>query len=153
MKLLVMSDSHGRDDKMEKIIALHPDADLIVFLGDGLREAERVLEDHRGISSFTVAGNCDWSFHDHVPLATLDLDGKKIVCCHGHSFGVKSGVGTLWEYAASKGASLALFGHTHEQYEENRDGIVLFNPGAVCDGCFGVIYLEKGAVLCSHGNI
>ncbi len=153
MKILVMSDSHGRDDKMEKIISLHTDADLMIFLGDGLREAERVFEDHRAIQSFTVCGNCDWSFRDHVPMATLDLDGVRITCCHGHTYGVKSGIGAYAEYARTVNSAVALFGHTHEQFERNVDGVILFNPGAVCDGCFGIIHIEKGAVLCSHGNI
>lgn len=152
MKILVMSDSHGRDDKMEKIISLHPRCDLYVFLGDGIRDAERVFE-KLSLPSFIAAGNCDWSSHGHVAEATLDLDGVKAVCCHGHTFGVKSGLGAYAEHAKQKGASLALFGHTHKQLEINLDGVVMFNPGAVCDGCFGLIYIEKGAVLCSHGNL
>ena len=153
MKLLVMSDSHGRDDKLEKIIDTHSDADMLVFLGDGLRDAEEVFEKHCKIPCVMVKGNCDWSFDNRAPAEIITKGGIKIVCCHGHTFGVKSGRGALAEYAASIGASLALYGHTHTASEEHYDGVTVFNPGAVCEGSFGIVYIENGGILCSNGNI
>ena len=43
MKLLVLSDSHGRVGMLEKAYETHPDTDMIVFLGDGLRDISRAF--------------------------------------------------------------------------------------------------------------
>lgn len=153
MTLLVISDSHGRDDYLERIVESHLNSDMFIFLGDGIRDAERVFGKYSHVPSFTVAGNCDWFANNSIPLSTLDLDGVKVTVCHGHNFGVKSGLGSYAQYARSKEASLALFGHTHTECEINYDGVIMFNPGAVCEGSYGIVHIEKGAVLCSHGRL
>ena len=38
MKILVFSDSHGRDQYMLKALKTHPDAEAAIFLGDGLAD-------------------------------------------------------------------------------------------------------------------
>lgn len=153
MKILVMSDSHGAYTKLEKITERHCDADLFVFLGDGIRDAERVFAKYPDKPHYIAPGNCDFFQGGYLPVSTLDLDGTRIVCCHGHTFGVKSGISSYLEYAKEKEASAALFGHTHRQFEMNCDGVLMFCPGAVCDGAYGLVYTERGAVLCSHGNL
>jgi predicted phosphodiesterase len=42
MKCLVFSDSHGSSYGMLKALALHPDAEVVFFLGDGLSDADSV---------------------------------------------------------------------------------------------------------------
>ena len=44
MKLLVFSDSHGAAGRLFKAAEAHPDADMFIFLGDGLRDAEALFE-------------------------------------------------------------------------------------------------------------
>ena len=46
MKLLVVSDVHGDLDALERAVDAEADADAVIFLGDGLREAEN-LQDMR----------------------------------------------------------------------------------------------------------
>lgn len=46
MKLLVVSDVHGDLDALERAVDAEADADAVIFLGDGLREAED-LQDMR----------------------------------------------------------------------------------------------------------
>lgn len=153
MKILVTSDSHGRYDNLKKIVSMHRSADLFIFLGDGIRDAERAFAEYPNIPCYIAPGNCDFLQGGCLPVSTIDFNGIKITCCHGHTFGVKSGISAYSEYAKEKGAALALFGHTHRQFEMNCDGIVMFCPGAVCDGAYGLIYIERGAILCSHGNL
>lgn len=138
---------------MEKIVSQHKNSDLFVFLGDGLRDAERVFANYPDTPHYIVPGNCDFLKDGYLPVSTLDLEGTKIVCCHGHTFGVKSGISAYRDYAEKKGAAAALFGHTHRQFEMNCDGVIMFCPGAVRDGSFGLVYIEKGGILCSHGNL
>ena len=46
MKLLVVSDVHGDLDALERAVDAEADTDAVIFLGDGLREAEN-LQDMR----------------------------------------------------------------------------------------------------------
>ena len=38
MKIIVISDTHGNEKKLENIILKHQDADLFLHLGDGAKE-------------------------------------------------------------------------------------------------------------------
>lgn len=155
MKLVVFSDSHGSRSRLAAAKEMHPDADMFVFLGDGIRDAERVFD---GCPFFAaVCGNCDSSFLfcvlDVPEERMLDIDGCRILCMHGHKHGVKFSLEPLKQYAKGKNADLVLYGHTHIPLETRDGGTVLFNPGSVGQGSYGIVYIEKGEILCSHGEI
>ena len=44
-------------------------------------------------------------------------------------------------------ADICLFGHTHIPYFEIVDGLYVMNPGAVCSNSYGIIDIEKGAIM------
>lgn len=157
MKILVFSDSHGRSSRLEEAAALHPDADMMIFLGDGLRDVESLFEKIYSIPCVAVKGNCDnlstGLAGTYLDEQTLDVGGVRIFCCHGHKYNVKSSYMQLWYRAKEKEADLALFGHTHTPLEAEADGVRLFNPGSVAQGSYGIVYIENGNVLVSHGKI
>ena len=156
MKILVFSDSHGAAGRLLRAAEAHPDADMFIFLGDGLRDAEMLFEKYSEIPAVAVNGNCDMFSAvggNYLDEQTLDLSDIRIFCCHGHKYGVKSTLMRLWMRAREKEVSLALFGHTHEPFETVNEGVRLFNPGSVMQGSYGVIYVERGAVSASHGRI
>ena len=157
MKILVFSDSHGAVTKMLRAASAHPDADMLIFLGDGLRDAEQLFSRYSSIPHVAVCGNCDSFFvssgEGFLNEQTVDLGDIRIFCCHGHKYGVKSTELNLWFRAKEKEAALALFGHTHEPFERCFEGVRLFNPGSISLGSYGVIYIEKGAVVASHGRV
>ena len=39
MKLLIVSDVHGRHDRLRAVMDMHKNSDALIFLGDGLRDA------------------------------------------------------------------------------------------------------------------
>ena len=75
-------------------------------------------------------GNCDIPRLGDDEL-TLDVEGVKIYACHGDRLGVKRGAGELAAKAASIGADIALYGHTHKACEKVINGVTLFNPGTL----------------------
>lgn len=156
MKVLVFSDSHGQIRGMEQAIRTHErDTDAVLFLGDGVREAEILFQRFPQIMHCTVLGNNDIGCNG-VQECTLNLQGVRTLCVHGHKYGVKSGRGRLYQAAVEKGARLVLFGHTHEAEEFTIDGIRFFNPGSV--GCgikqtYGVLYIENENIVCGFGKI
>ncbi len=157
MKILVFSDSHGAYSNMERAIGAHPDAEMIFFLGDGLRDADRLFDEYKNIPHVAVKGNCDFSAsyggESYLDEQTVDLGGVRIFACHGHKYGVKSSELSLWLRAKEKEATLALFGHTHQPYERCYEGVRLFNPGSIGQGSYGVIYIENKGIVASHGRV
>jgi len=160
MKCLVFSDSHGNTRNMRAALSAHPDAEVVFFLGDGLPDAELVSEDSAVRAWLAVRGNCDFLkfFKGTAALCTdeITLLGHKIVFTHGNLFGAKSGEGDLISLGESRGASLVLFGHTHQSCErfvrEVENPFYLFNPGSIGAGRYGVIMLYESGILLSHGE-
>ncbi len=71
MKLLVVSDVHGDLDALERAVDAEADADAVIFLGDGLREAEDLQDMRPELKIYSVRGNCDYaSFAPPDGLAT-----------------------------------------------------------------------------------
>lgn len=172
MEILIFSDSHGRIEGMMRAIeAQIKRPDLILHLGDGVREVEYLRES--GIPVLAVRGNCDLfgASSEIGESFCFEELGHKIFMTHGHRFGVKSGVGGLVSHAAQIGADIVLFGHTHRPLEQRIDTgyeiggktisrpMYLFNPGSIGSGrtggdalSFGTLSLTKTHVLFSHGS-
>ena len=146
MKILVLSDSHGNSDNM--ICAVERTSpDLLVFLGDGLRDLRAVEERFPALRIESVPGNCDLFSHD-APERLLSEGGMTILACHGHAYGVKSGYLGIAAAARERGADVVLFGHTHRVCCEMHNGLTMLNPGSIGDYRFpsyGILVIEGGA--------
>lgn len=151
MRILVISDIHGRGRAVEEILYLHEKVQHIIFLGDGLNDLEDIEYIFDDKTFYKVAGNCDW-FSKEKTTGTIELNGKRIFYTHGHNFNVKFGLTDFRRAAKQQGADIALYGHTHVPYTEYDDGLYIMNPGAVTpsgDGkvCYGIIDIEPGGII------
>ena len=79
--------------------------------------------------TYVVAGNND--FFGGQSEFVLDVEGRRIFACHGHRYGVKSGTDRLVRAAKEKLCDVALFGHTHEAFAGEEEGVLLINPGCM----------------------
>ncbi|MFA5006414.1 MAG: metallophosphoesterase [Candidatus Izemoplasmatales bacterium] len=125
MKIVLFSDNHRDRQSVERIVSLHRDADRIVSLGDSeMREDEL-----SALGIYGVRGN--YPFEPDFPeeLTTV-FEGWKTFLCHGHRYGVKSGLYWLAERTRAEACDLVCFGHTHAPFLEDRDGVVFLNPGS-----------------------
>ena len=59
MRFLVVSDIHGRYERLAKLLDMQKGIDALIFLGDGLSDLDRADAYDRGISVICVKGNCD----------------------------------------------------------------------------------------------
>ena len=153
-RILVTSDSHGDYEYICDAIDNIIDIDLIVHLGDHAADIREVMKKYPDYEFRSVRGNCD-AWDVTVEEDIIEIDGFKIFICHGHRFGVKTGLDRLVSHALDIGADAALFGHTHQPFCERVDGVLLLNPG--CGerygkpGSIGIIEIEdneiKGCVL------
>ena len=148
MLLAVFSDSHGNVRRMADVVDAYK-PDCVLFLGDGVRDAERVRAQHPETRFIILRGNCD---HDlsYEGTALLKLDGVGIFAAHGHEHGVKWSLMRLQLAAQEAGAQVAAFGHTHQPYCERVGGLWMVNPGS-CHGqpCYALIEIEQGVPRCS----
>ena len=127
--VLVVSDSHGNVENMCRAVELVRPA-LLLHLGDGWRDAEALARRFPDVPLERVPGNCDFRADERAERV-MEIEGKRVLLCHGHTLGVKSGLGTLLRAALERGADAALFGHTHKPLVDIRQGVVLLNPGSI----------------------
>ncbi len=131
-RLVLISDSHGRQTDFETVCRLHPEATWFVFLGDGAGEFERIKAEHPEWPLVGVKGNCDYGSRLPADLI-LVVGNKRILCTHGNAYAVKSGTWMLEEEASKRGCSAVFYGHTHHADSSYEDGLLLVNPGALSD--------------------
>ncbi len=144
LRFLIFSDSHGLREPMRELYRRYPN-DGIIHLGDHLADAQWMLQRTDGHPVYRVKGNCDFGAEGAEDLL-LELGGVRVLMMHGHRFGVKSGYGGALAEAKRCGADVLLFGHTHIPFMEERDGILMMNPGSLRNPQreYGIIEIEEG---------
>lgn len=150
MDILVLADSHKNLENIKKIIN-EVEFDIVLYLGDYVEDILRFKNDLKD-KLFIVKGNCDGDINFDDDLL-LEVAGKKIFMTHGHNYGVKMGMGKLFDKATEVGADVLLFGHTHIPFQSQLDnGIVVLNPGSVGKGAlkyntFGMVVIDDEGVV------
>lgn len=149
MKIVVFSDSHGSISDMAEA-ALSEQPNLILFLGDCWADCGHLMSAVPDIPVEAVPGNCD--YQPAEPLERLiEAAGKRIFFCHGHTKGVKQGIGGLIAAGHRLGADIALYGHTHRPNLELDGKMWVMNPGAMSrygKQTYGVISIQNGEIRC-----
>lgn len=145
MKLLVLSDSHGNVRNMAEAVECTAPR-MILHLGDCWRDAEQLRDLYPDIPLVQVPGNCD--FRPQEPSEQLlCLENKRILLCHGHTYGVKQSLLSAGYAAEEQDLDLFLFGHTHKPLVDMRGKTLFLNPGSIGDWArpfYGVVTLENG---------
>lgn len=158
MRIVVISDSHGSSFSVEKIIVRNSSAEIFIHLGDGEREISSLKMKYPHLDIRHVAGNCD--INSSSPMVhVIDTKFARILCTHGHRYGVKSSLDTLRSIAIDNECSVALFGHTHERYNSYHENIYFMNPGSCSsprDGkgpSYGYIDLTNAGIVTNVVNL
>ena len=145
MKLLVRSDSHGNLSHMEEAV-LRVRPRMILHLGDCWRDGEKLRDLFPDIPFHQVPGNCDYR-PDEPAERLLFLEDKRVLMCHGHTYGVKQTLLNAGYAAEEQNLDLFLFGHTHKPLVDMRGKTLFLNPGSIGDHFrpfYGVVTLENG---------
>ncbi len=149
MKLLVISDTHGRIIEAENLINSLSGIDCVVHLGDYQRDGLK-LESKCGVPVIALKGNTDGSFSNEG-YRIVDTEYGKLYLSHGHMEAVKRGPENILYKAFSLGCKAALYGHTHVPEYRNLGEIYLLNPGSLAfprgnrPGSYAVIVTSKEA--------
>lgn len=130
MKILLLSDSHGHTDRMLSVLDRHRDIGYAVHLGDYGTDVDIINKTYPTMLTEAVQGNNDKSLV--YPLEkVLQLVGKRIFITHGHAYNVGRDLTPLIAKAHQEKAEIAIFGHTHVPFIEQRDDVLLINPGCL----------------------
>ena len=128
MKLLVISDSHGRTANFERILKAEEPFDYLLHCGD-LEGDEEVFR-RLSCPIAMVAGNMDF-FSELQRELVLPVSGHRILLVHGHRERVSESLLTLACKAAANDCDIVCFGHTHVPVCTVEKGITFLNPGSI----------------------
>lgn len=151
MRIVVISDSHGSGSIVDRIIRREKDAEAIVFLGDVVTDIEDFTYEYTDKKFYIVSGNCDrFSQFPYSMVATIG--SVKFFITHGHTLGVKGGIGALIQAARQQDCKIALYGHTHVSNIKYEDGLYIVNPGSCArsrdeGNSYAVIDIRENGIL------
>lgn len=126
---MIISDTHGRFEKVINQYNKIKDIEKIIHLGDYNKDAQKIqkLVD---VDVITVKGNLDGELNQKSNKI-IHIAGHSILLTHGHLEDVKSGLTKLYYKSLASSCDIALFGHTHIPTKVQSDEILLLNPGSL----------------------
>lgn len=127
-RVLIVSDSHGKNENIQKALEKAGKIDLMIHLGDVGREYLQV-ERMAGVPTYMVAGNNDYGgfLRD---MCVIYIGSHKVLLTHGHRQGVHFGVDRLRYLALENECDIAMYGHTHVPFLDEGD-VTILNPGSI----------------------
>ncbi len=151
-QILVISDVHGSAENLEHLLKKEKYSDII-FCGDGIKE---VMESSilSSAKRFFVRGNTDKYLYDNIEFnLTCGIYNRLFFITHGNEFGVKDGNERLLMFSKENYIDVAIFGHTHYPLYIEENGIILFNPGSLSSGSYGMIDCNKPEFVFYHKRL
>lgn len=164
MKLGFISDTHGGFENTIQALELLKNADKVCHLGDVLYHGPRndipetyqpkkLAEFLKGRTDIVyVRGNCDADVDEMVTGQDISNKSRVITFDH-HRFYLVHGYEETEEERIEKakeyGCRVVVFGHTHVKVLEEKEGIIVLNPGSTTipkDGSRSCAVYEKGRI-------
>lgn len=129
MKVLIVSDTHGKNHYLLKTLEKVRPIDLLIHLGD-FEGGEEYIQSIASCPTEFVSGNND--FFNGFPKDKLIRIGKyKVLLTHGHRYGVNYSTNTIRDMAVKNNADIVMFGHTHVPMIDLSGDIWVINPGSL----------------------
>jgi len=125
MKILVVSDTHGNDNKLYDLWETGMYSDVF-HCGDS-----EVLNGYY-FNPKIVKGN-SYLDGDYPLERIVNINGKKVLILHGHTYNIynRLGISKLQKYARNLSVNIVCYGHTHRSKVYESDGIIFLNPGSM----------------------
>lgn len=129
MKILIVSDTHHRNENYLRALEEAGKVDLVIHLGD-IEGSEYLIQEAAGCPVEMVCGNNDF-FSELPSEKTLQIGGYRVMITHGHRYYIGMGNEMLKEEAMARGADIVMYGHTHKPVIDTEDDIIAINPGSL----------------------
>lgn len=129
MRILIVSDTHRKNENYFKLLKKQGKLDLIIHCGD-VEGSEYALSESADCPVLMISGNND--FFSELPRdREFNIEKYKVWVTHGHWYGVSMGTEMLKQEARSRGVEIVMFGHTHKPCIDIEEDLVALNPGSL----------------------
>ncbi len=129
MKVLIVSDTHRKNDNFFKVLEMVGRVDMVVHCGDA-EGSEYAISEAAGCETQIVLGNND--FFSNLPRESEFMIGDyRVWLVHGHNYYVYMGNEHIKEEAVCKGVDIVMYGHTHKPVIDIDDNVIAINPGSL----------------------
>ena len=129
MKILIVSDTHGRHRNLEEVLDREGPIDMLVHLGD-VEGGEDYICALADCETHIIAGNNDF-FSDLSREQEFFIGKYRVFITHGHSYYVSMGTKELKKEARRRGVDIVMYGHTHVPHLEVDGNLTVLNPGSL----------------------
>ena len=129
MKVLIVSDTHGRNSAYLDLLEQSEKMDMVIHCGD-VEGSEYLISESAGCKTVIVQGNNDY-FSDLPREAVVKLGKYKALVTHGHPYYVNMGYDHLVREAKKRKMDMVIYGHTHRPVITEENGIKVLNPGSL----------------------
>lgn len=129
MKILIISDTHGKHGNLSRVLEQESPIDLLIHLGDA-EGYEEYIAKQAGCPLEIVAGNNDF-FSDLPREKELEIGKYKVLITHGHYYYVNTGIEEIVRMAQGRDFDIVMYGHTHRPLIDIRKDIIVMNPGSL----------------------
>ncbi len=130
MRVLIVSDTHGRHNGLDRALQEAGDIDMLIHLGD-VEGGEEYIRPVVDCEKHIVRGNNDF-FSDFCPeKRSFTSESIRLFITHGHSYYVSLDTEYIREEGKARKADIVMFGHTHRPFFEEMDEIIVLNPGSL----------------------
>ena len=129
MKVLIVSDTHGRNGAYLDLLEQSEKMDMVIHCGD-VEGSEYLISESAGCRTVIVQGNNDY-FSDLPREAVVKLGKYKALVTHGHPYYVNMGYDHLVREAKKRKMDMVIYGHTNRPVITEENGIKVLNPGSL----------------------
>ncbi len=156
MKIGIISDTHDNVDRIKQAISIFNEegVSLVIHAGDYISPFSLIPFEDLKAEFIGIYGNNDG---DKVLLNTRSMGrihpqphkfsyaGKKIVVMHEHFL--------VEDLAASGNFDLIVYGHTHKERVEKKNGALIINPGEAGHWLYGKATIGTVDLVTMEGEI
>lgn len=129
MKILIISDTHGKNDTYLELIEQESPLDMVIHCGD-IEGSEYLMAEAAGCPIQMVTGNNDF-FSDLPAEKEFQIGKYKIWLTHGHTYYVSMNNEYIKREAKARGVDIVMYGHTHRPVLDVEADLITLNPGSL----------------------
>lgn len=129
MRVLIVSDTHGRSGNLQFVKEKVGQIDMLLHLGD-VEGDEHQIEEMFSCPIHMVAGNND--FFSYLPKEKeIEIGKYRIFMTHGHQYYVFMDTRLLKQEGRARGVDIVMYGHTHRPDIDYSGDVIAINPGSL----------------------
>ena len=129
MKVLIISDTHHRNENYLKVLDKVEPVDMVIHCGD-IEGSEYLIAQRAGCPVEMVMGNND--FFSELPREKEFYIGKyKVWLTHGHHYYVSMSNEVIKGEARERGVDIVMYGHSHKPVVDRETDLIALNPGSL----------------------